>query len=441
MKEKVVLFWFRRDLRLHDNCGLYYALISGLPVVPFFIFDRCILDGLQDKKDKRVHFIHDALEQMQDRLLQAGSTLDVRYGHPLSILHELLNIYNVTAVYTNHDYEPYARERDAEIDTILKQQGIAFKTFKDQVIFEKNEIVKADGNPYTIYTPYFKKWIATLNNTHYAGYKSETLEQHYFKQPPLPIPSLESMGFSKSCNIPPASLPPQTIIEQYHNTRNTPAVEGTSKMGVHLRFGTISIRQLLKSSLHLNETYVKELAWREFFMQMMWHNPRLVNESCKKDFEKIQWRNNEAEFERWYNGQTGCPIVDAGMRELAETGFMHNRVRMIVASFLIKDLLIDWKWGDAYFAQKLLDYELASNNGNWQWVAGCGCDAAPYFRIFNPYTQAKKFDPKELYIKRWVPEYGTDAYPKPVVDHAFAAQRCLAVYKKAVSKNTLLFNE
>jgi len=432
MKQKLNIFWFRRDLRLHDNAGLLRALSAGLPVLPVFVFDKIILDQLEDDNDRRVSFIYRSLQEIQQQLLEQQSTLDVRYGLPLDIFTQLNKDYKIDSVFTNHDYEPYAVKRDDEIAKYLSQNEISFITTKDQVIFEKNEIIKPQGEPYKIYTPYYNNWIGSLSAKDYELNPSENLLHNFFTQSEKLMPALKEMQFVFNEHIPNLDLPGQLLIQNYHQTRNIPGVVGTSRMGVHLRFGTVSVRQLVNLAINVNETYLKELVWREFFMQMLWHYPRNATQACKTEYENIEWRNNENEFESWCKGETGYPIVDAGMRELNETGFMHNRVRMVVASFLIKDLLIDWKWGEAYFARKLLDYDLASNNGNWQWVAGCGCDLAPYFRIFNPSLQAVKFDKEEKYIKQWVPEYGTDLYVKQMIDHKIAKERCLIAYKKAV---------
>lgn len=432
MLDKVVLFWFRRDLRLHDNAGLHAALSSGLPVVPVFIFDPLILDKLEDRDDRRVTYIYRALQAMQDELQRHNSTLQVEYATPAHAFGQWLEEHNVQAVYTNGDYEPYATERDGDIEKLLRPKGAAFHTFKDQVIFEKNEVTKSDGNPYTIYGPYAKRWLSLFNTELCKPYGSRELMRNFLQQPPKRFPSLEQMGFTQNPAVPAVEEAAEDVIRHYHTTRDTPSMQGTTRAGLHLRFGTVSVRQLMAKAMRLNPKYAGELIWRDFFMQLLWHGPRLVKEGCKPGYDGIKWRNNEIEFKRWCDGQTGYPIVDAGMRELNQTGFMHNRVRMIAGSFLVKDLLIDWRWGDAYFARKLLDFELASNNGNWQWIAGCGCDAAPYFRVFNPALQQKRFDPKGLYVKKWVPEVDTLSYPAPMVDHNAAKERCLKAYKTAL---------
>ncbi|MBC7949540.1 MAG: deoxyribodipyrimidine photo-lyase [Chitinophagaceae bacterium] len=434
MKPAVNIFWFRRDLRLHDNAGLYHALKAGKPVVPIFIFDTEILDELEDRKDRRVTFICRALEEMQQQLCTQGSTMDARHGRPADIFAELLAEYNVSEVFTNHDYEPYARQRDNLVADILKAEGIAFRSYKDQVIFEKSEVVKDDSKPYTVFTPYSRKWKAALTPFYTRSYKLENYKTNFHKQPVKAIPTLETMNFIATMDQFPDSTWDKDVIRQYTIQRNLPAVDGTSRLGVHLRFGTISIRQLARETGPINGTYLKELIWRDFYQMILWHFPQIVTESFKPEYDKIRWRNNELEFEAWCEGRTGYPIVDAGMRELNETGYMHNRVRMITASFLTKHLLIDWRWGEAYFAKKLLDYDLAANNGGWQWAAGSGCDAAPYFRIFNPYLQTRKFDPELKYIRKWVPEFEELTYPQPIVDHEFARKRCLAAYGEAVRK-------
>lgn len=434
MKSSVNIFWFRRDLRLHDNAGLYQALRSGKPVVPVFIFDRNILDELEDKADRRVEFIHLALQEMQQELIKNGSTLDVRYGEPSAIYGQLANEYSIEAVYTNHDYEPYATKRDTAIEQLLKLKGISFNTFKDQVILEKGEVLKDDGKPYTVFTPYSRRWKATLTAFHLKSYPTGKYLSNFFKQPVKEIIPLQQMGFIATGFAFPAKSWKAEIIKRYKEQRDIPAIAGTSRLSVHLRFGTISIRELAREAGTLNESFLNELIWRDFYHMILWHFPRVVGHAFKPEYDRIKWRNNETEFVAWCEGRTGYPIVDAGMRELNATGFMHNRVRMIVASFLTKHLLIDWRWGEAYFAKKLLDFDLAANNGGWQWAAGSGCDAAPYFRVFNPYLQTQKFDPDLKYIRKWVPEFEELTYPRPIVEHEVARKRCLETYAMALKK-------
>jgi deoxyribodipyrimidine photo-lyase len=434
MSQKVSIMWFRRDLRLSDNAALYHALRSGFPVVPVFIFDRNILDKLEDKTDRRVEFIHGALQSMQQELQLLGTTLDVRYGFPEQIWPALLEDYDVAAVFTNHDYEPYALERDDRVGEMLASRGIAFKTHKDQVIFEKNEVTKDDGKPYTVFTPYSRKWKAKLTDFYLKPYPTEAYFDSFFRQGPKTLPSLSAMGFSGKSIAFPERLIKSELIRKYSDQRDIPSLPGTSKLGVHLRFGTLSVRKLASYARPLSETFLNELIWRDFYHMILHHFPQVgMGKAFKKEYDNIPWRNNEEEFQAWCQGKTGYPIVDAGMRELNATGFMHNRVRMITASFLTKHLLIDWRWGEAYFALKLLDFDLASNNGGWQWAASSGCDAAPYFRVFNPTLQTQKFDPKFLYIRKWVPEFESlTEYPGPVVPHEFARARVLQVYKQAL---------
>ncbi|MGN6569507.1 MAG: cryptochrome/photolyase family protein [Flavipsychrobacter sp.] len=432
MKEAVSICWFRRDLRLHDNAGLYHALRSGHPVVPIFIFDTNILNDLKNKTDKRLVFIRDCLLQLQQQLEQKGSTLHILHGTPLQCFKQLTETYNIAGVYTNTDYEPYATQRDKEIKDYLATQHIVLHSYKDQVIFEKDEVIKDNGDPYTVYTPYSKRWKDKLNDFYLSSYPVEKYAKRFYRHPPHRIPSLDALGFKDvTYEVPPAKLD-EDVAHHYNDTRDFPARQGTTRLSVHLRFGTISIRELARKAKQLNATLLNELIWREFYQMILWHFPQVVNTSFKPEYDKIQWRNNEQEFEKWCKGQTGYPIVDAGMRQLNETGYMHNRVRMITASFLTKDLLIDWRWGEAYFAEKLLDYDLAANNGGWQWSAGTGCDAAPYFRIFNPYLQTKKFDPDLEYIRRWAPEFEELTYAQPIVNHDEARERCLKQYKKAL---------
>jgi len=432
MSLPVNIFWFRRDLRLYDNAGLYHALRQGRPVVPIFIFDRNILDELEDREDRRIEFIHSSLHEIERLLSVIGSTLDVRDGFPGEIWRQVIKDYTIENVYTNHDLELYARKRDEEVAIVLKANGISFHSFKDQVIFEKNEVVKDDGKPYTVFTPYSRKWKASLNDFYLSSYQTEKFFLNFCRQTEKEIPSLAQINFKRANNAAPIKNWKTEIIKHYKEQRDYPAVGGTSRLSVHLRFGTISIRDLAREAGKLNETFLNQLIWRDFYHMILWHFPYVIERSFKSEYDNIKWRNNEKEFEAWCKGETGYPIVDAGMRELNETGFMHNRVRMIVASFLTKHLLIDWRWGEAYFAKKLLDFDLAANNGGWQWAAGSGCDAAPYFRIFNPYLQTKKFDPDLKYIRKWVPEYEELTYPRPIVDHEFARKRCLEIYGRAI---------
>jgi len=434
MKPVVNIIWFRRDLRLNDNAALYYALKSSNPVIPVFIFDKNILNDLQDKADRRVEFIHAALKEMQQQLIKTGSSLEVYYGYPIEVYKKLFEKYKVEKIFTNHDYEQYAIDRDNDIATLLKEHGAVIETYKDQVILEKDEVLKDDGKPYTVFTPYSRKWKAVLTAFHLKPYPTEKYFPDFYKQEPIELPSLRSMGFLEVEKPFPSKQLKEDTVKKYTANRNFPSLEnGTSKMGVHLRFGTVSIRELAAKSMGLNETYLNELIWRDFYHAILWHFPHINRGNAfKKEYDLIPWRNNEAEFEKWCKGKTGYPIVDAGMRELNTTGFMHNRVRMIVASFLTKHLLIDWRWGEAYFAKKLLDFDFAANNGGWQWAAGSGCDAAPYFRVFNPALQTEKFDKNLKYINKWVPELNSFDYPEPIVAHDIARKRALEVYGKAL---------
>jgi deoxyribodipyrimidine photo-lyase len=428
--DRTAIFWFRRDQRLTDNAGLYYALKENSNVQALFIFDTAILDQLEDKNDKRVEFILDSLTLLNQKLLSIGSSLLVLHGDPVTIFSGL----SPASVYANHDYEPYAIKRDQRVASLLQKKNIAFKTYKDQVIFEKDEVTKADGTPYTVFTPYSKQWKKKLSPFFIKPYPTKKHYSSFKKQSGLPFPTLEEIGFIHSS----ADLPPRmirkSIITSYDKTRNIPSIHGTTRLGVHLRFGTVSIRNLVAIGLKSNETWLNELIWREFFSMILFHFPSNEGQAFRKEYDHIPWKNDEKHFASWCEGQTGYPLVDAGMRELNATGFMHNRVRMVTASFLTKHLLIDWRWGEAYFAKKLLDYDLASNNGGWQWAAGCGCDAAPYFRIFNPTLQAQRFDPDEKYIRQWVPEVGTSSYPRPMIAHDFARKRAIETFKKALDR-------
>ena len=433
IKTEVSIFWFRRDLRIEDNAGLFHALQSETPVLPLFIFDTDILNQLENKADKRVDLIHQVITSLQSDLEKQGSTLIVKHGNPVDVFQQLCMEYDVISVFTNRDYEPAAIARDKAVSVFLKTQNIHFFTFKDQVIFEWNEVLKTDGSPYTIYTPYSKIWKKCISETGIKSYSTDIYISNLVKEKHSPIPDLSHIGFLPTGIKYSKPEVREEIIQNYDQTRDIPEnTEGTTSLSVHLRFGTISVRELVIKALQLNEIWLNELIWREFFMQIMMHFPYVTQSAFKKQYDEIKWRNNENEFRLWCEGKTGYPIVDAGMRQLNETGLMHNRIRMITASFLTKDLLIDWRWGEAYFAQKLLDYDLSANNGNWQWAAGCGCDAAPYFRIFNPAEQTKRFDPELKYINRWVTNLNSFEYPAPIVEHSFARNRTLNTFKAAL---------
>ncbi|TVR87607.1 MAG: deoxyribodipyrimidine photo-lyase [Saprospirales bacterium] len=441
--KKVAVFWFRRDLRWHDNRGLYEALNSGLPVVPAFIFDRAILDELEDRDDARVGFIHSELQKMNREIGDIGRSMDVRQGKVEKVWKELLRDYQVVQVYTNRDYEPYAIQRDKKVQSMLAEHQISFHSFKDHVITEAGEVEKKTGGPYTVFTPYKNTWFdiigreggenCSLEDSPFLKYyPSEKYLDNLVRIKGTGVPKLEELGFSESSIKIPSRVVKQSVIKQYGKNRNFPAENGTSRLGIHFRFGTLSIREKARKAASLSNTYLNELIWRDFYSQILAEFPHVVDGPFKEKYARIEWINDTDDFKAWCEGKTGYPMVDAGMRELNQSGYMHNRVRMITASFLSKHLLVDWRWGEAYFARKLLDFELASNNGGWQWAAGCGTDAAPYFRIFNPHAQLKKFDKNLHYVKKFVPEYGTDNYPDPIVDHKLARERCLRVYKEAL---------
>ena len=429
-KTVVNVFWFRRDLRMQDNAGLYHALKSDLPVLPIFIFDQDILEKLQDKDDARLTFIHQALRELNSELNKYNSSILIKHSTPITAWKELVNEYEINEVFVNRDYEPYAKKRDSEISAFLAQHGIKLTAYKDQVIFDTDEITKDDGKPYTVFTPYKRKWLGLLRpDFHFKAYP--ILNPNFFKKASFRVPDLTDIGFfPSSITLPEKVYKP--ILANYENLRDYPSVEGTSRIGIHLRFGTLSIRELAAEANFHSSVWLSELIWRDFYSMILWHFPETENHAFKKEFDDIRWINNEKDFEAWCEGKTGYPIVDAGMRQLATTGWMHNRVRMIAASFLCKHLLIDWRWGETYFARKLLDYDMASNVGGWQWAAGTGNDAAPYFRIFNPDLQTRKFDPELKYIKKWIPEFEDPfKYPSPIIEHRFARERALNAYKEA----------
>jgi len=426
---KINIFWFRRDLRLNDNTGLNYALQSGLPVLPLFIFDTNITGELAPD-DPRISFIHKTLLKINIELEKSGSSLYVTKGDPLNVWKELLKSFEINAVYANKDYEPYAIDRDSQVATLLSKNNTPLKCYKDQVIFEEEEILKSDNKPYTKFTPYRNKWLQKLNGNMLLIITENQLKNRNFYPSQYKFPSLGEIGFrSSSVEVRPFDL---SVIADYDKYRDSPPADKTSYLGPHLRFGTVSVRQITEKAISENRIFLNELVWREFFMQILFHFPDVVTENFKTKYNYIPWRNNEKEFACWERGETGYPLVDAGMRQLNETGYMHNRVRMVTAGFLCKHLLIDWRWGEAYFAQKLLDYELSSNNGNWQWAAGTGCDAAPYFRVFNPITQQIKFDRNNLYIEKWCSDFRNPGYPEPIVDHDFARRRAIEEFRKGL---------
>lgn len=431
---KISIFWLRRDLRFIDNTGLYYALKETKDVLPVFIFDKNILDKLEDKADARVEFIQSTLEAMNNDLASKGSGIKTFYSTPLEAYKQLIDEYEIEAVYTNRDYEPYAKDRDKQVESLLKENNIDFFTFKDQVIYEYEEIVSGSGSFYKVFTPYSKSWKEKYKANRPEIKSSALRFENWANLKNNKVHSLEDMGFEPTEVKIPSSNVEEEVLKHYDKKRDYPAQDATSRLGIHLRFGTISIRQLAEKAISLNETFLNELIWRDFYAMILANNPKVVDNAFKKEYDQIPWRQDEEGFEKWCKGKTGYPIVDAGMRQLNKTGYMHNRVRMVVASFLTKHLLIDWRWGEAYFAKKLLDFDLASNNGGWQWAAGTGTDAQPYFRVFNPQSQTEKFDPDLKYIKKWVPEYGTDKYPDPIVEHKSARQRAIDTYKKALDK-------
>lgn len=433
MKQTINVFWFRRDLRITDNAGLLKALTSGLPVLCMFIFDTEILQKLEDKDDARVTFIYSRVNKLKQELENQGSSLKVYHSSPLEAFAKLAGEFNIQKVFANKDYEPETIRRDEKVSHFLEKRGIGFMLLKDHVIFEEKEIAKDNGEPYTVFTPYSRKWKQKLKEQGLEFFPSEKHLAELFRTEPFGLPSLTEIGFVKSNILVPEPDISPAKLKAYAETRNFPALNGTTGLGPHLRFGMVSVREVVKIAEKISETFLNELIWRDFFISILSNFPQVVHQSFKPKYDFIRWRNNEEEFEKWCRGETGYPMVDAGMRELNRTGIMHNRVRMIAASFLVKHLLIDWRWGEHYFARNLLDFELASNNGNWQWAAGCGCDAAPYFRVFNPETQQKKFDPNLQYIRKWIPEFGTTDYPEPVVEHTFARQRAIDTFKKALN--------
>lgn len=426
------VFWFRRDLRTNDNPGLNQAMKAGLPVVLLFIFDSDILNDLESPSDRRVSLIYDALKRINTTAGKAGSRLHLLHGKPADVFENLTANPNFRDVFANEDYEPYGRKRDQAVSALLARNRKKLHLYQDHILMKPGAVLKDNGEPYTIYTPFQRKWKSILQHGSISPQQQPSFKGLLAEAKPVDLPSLQHFGFTYQDVNDIIWEPNPDLLSSYAQQRDYPGVPGTSMIGPHLRFGTYSIRKAYQAGAAHSETWVNELIWREFFMHILWHYPKVVDHAFKPAYDRIIWRNDPVEFERWKWGQTGFPLVDAGMRQLISTGFMHNRVRMVTASFLTKHLLIDWRWGEAWFARHLLDYELSSNNGNWQWAAGIGCDAAPYFRIFNPLTQQKKFDPKLIYVRQWVPEWGTPKYPKPIVDHDMARKRCLSAYKNAL---------
>ncbi len=431
-KPVVNIFWMRRDLRLEDNTALYHALKTRENVLPLFIFNPDILENLEVRPDFRVNFIYKTLVGIKESLEKIGSGIYIAHGRPQDIFKKMAEEYHICSVYVNRDYEPYSVYRDVQIERFLKINKIEYHSYKDHVVFEKDELVKEDGKPYTVFTPYKNKFLEKFNKEMVRPLNTTQYFHNFIRIKPLPIMTIEMLGFEPVNIVFPSKALTQTLLEGYAANRDFPARNGTSKLSVHLRFGTISIRKVTALALLHSDTFLSELIWRNFYSQILWYFPHVVTRAFKPAYDNIRWENNLDHFTAWCKGKTGYPMVDAGMRELNQTGFMHNRLRMVTASFLCKHLLIDWRWGETYFASKLDDYDLASNNGGWQWAAGSGCDAAPYFRIFNPELQARKFDPDYEYIRKWVPEFDTSDYCKPIIEHKFARERALKRYAEGI---------
>jgi deoxyribodipyrimidine photo-lyase len=469
------LVWFRRDLRDFDHAALHQALADARTVYCVFVFDREILDALPDREDRRVEFIRDSIVELDAALRARGGALIVRHARARTAIPALAVALAVEAVYANRDHEPAARDRDAAVASDLADRGISFRTAKDQVIFAGEEILSQAGRPFSVFTPYRNAWLKALRPAHLAPWACADRARALATPPrdlDLPLPSLETLGFRRT-NLNALGVTPgmtggaalfrafRSRIDRYRDARDLPAVKGPSYLSVHLRFGTVSIRELaayaharsLEPGGEGAATWLSELVWREFYAQILWHHPHVVGGAFRPEYDALAFPNDPVRFAAWRDGRTGYPIVDAAMRQLNTTGYMHNRLRMIAASFLVKDLLVDWRLGEQVFADRLIDFDLASNNGGWQWAASTGCDAQPYFRIFNPVTQSERFDAEGRFIRRYVPEIAALAgkeihapwsvpvaiqrakgvvvgrdYPAPVVDHAVARAAALALY-------------
>ena len=467
MQTRASLVWFRRDLRLDDHAALYHALKVSDAVYCAFVFDRTILDPLP-RADRRVAFILESVRELDAALRAKGGVLLCLTGDPRDEIPRLASRLGVQTVWTNRDYEPAVIARDAQVAERLAAQGIGFETAKDQVIFEQDEVLTADGRPFSVFTPYQRAWRKRLTPFYLRPYPVQRYLDRLARTDGDSLPTLAALGFDTVdvSRLQPGMSGAETLladfshrIDRYHEARDYPAVKGPSYLSVHLRFGTVSIRQLAGFAEHLGnagaDTWLNELIWRDFYQQILWHHPRVVDHAFKPVFDALVFENRQDWFAAWCEGRTGYPLVDAAMRQLNQSGYMHNRLRMVTASFLVKDLLIDWRWGERYFAEKLIDYDLAANNGGWQWAAGTGCDAQPYFRIFNPVSQSEKFDPKGAFIRRYVPELADlpdraihapwqaspielsaagirlgDHYPAPLVDHAIQRERALAMFNR-----------
>ncbi|MCX7169911.1 MAG: deoxyribodipyrimidine photo-lyase [Proteobacteria bacterium] len=466
------LCWFRRDLRLHDHAALYHALKDSAAVHCVFVFDSDILDQLVDKQDRRVEFIWHCLREMQDHLLQQGGGLKVLHGKASEAIPRLARELDVQAVFCNHDYEPDAQLRDAAVEAALAQSGIAFHHYKDQVIFEQSEILTATGKPFSVFTPYKNAWLKKLDDFFLRAYPTDRYFSALAPGSDAALPDLAALGFAHCNGRTPALPAGETGAEelfadftrrmaQYREARNDPALNGGSHLSAHLRFGTISIRRLVSHACQRGgagaETWLAELIWREFYQMLLFHHPHLARgQTFKPQFNALAFPNEPAKYAAWCEARTGFPLIDAAMRQLNQTGYMHNRLRMVAASFLVKDLHIDWRWGERYFARHLLDFDLAANNGGWQWAASTGCDAQPWFRIFNPVTQSRNFDAQGKFIRLYIPELAHcpdqwihapwlmpanqqqacgvmigDHYPAPIVDHAVARIKTLALFRAA----------